>query len=271
MQKIESYFGDHKRIIDSELMYATKEVLVAVAWINFKEYFEVFSYLINKKVKLKIVCTGNGHNRSNQDKIDELKTNGAEIKMLDMPNLYNHMHHKFAIIDQKTVLNGSFNWSLNAPKSFENLLVIKGFSAIVTSFLSEFNKIFSLEKESIKSMQKIKRCKENGCDGERVNVLIFGEEPDTNHVAYGDIVEVCTCCDKYVTLESCIPDTQLYLLLTDMPECNDDNERELVNRVINQKLDSYTKKTKTPIHAIGWVRPNQNGFDPDIKETMLLT
>ena len=35
------------------------------------------------------------------------------------------MHHKFAVIDQKTVITGSFNWSRNAnERNNENLLIV---------------------------------------------------------------------------------------------------------------------------------------------------
>ncbi len=170
---VESHFENHKSVIETELKQAKEIVLIAVAWINFKEYFEIFKEVIKNKAKLKIVCSDNWQNRSHQFFIDELSKLGAEIKLLKMPRQTNHMHHKFSIIDNKTILNGSFNWSPNATSSFENILVFKDFPNEVTKFINEFDKLLSIEAKNIRVLQKVKKCSERNCDGEIFNVLVF--------------------------------------------------------------------------------------------------
>ena len=52
------------------------------------------------------------------------------------------MHHKVIVIDGETVITGSYNFSKNAEKrNNENLLIIKGNSAIAAAYLAEFAKI----------------------------------------------------------------------------------------------------------------------------------
>jgi phosphatidylserine/phosphatidylglycerophosphate/cardiolipin synthase-like enzyme len=55
------------------------------------------------------------------------------------------MHHKFAVIDDKTLLTGSFNWTKGGDETnAENLLVITDKPAVTKAFSDEFSK--QLEK-----------------------------------------------------------------------------------------------------------------------------
>lgn len=52
------------------------------------------------------------------------------------------MHHKVIVIDEETVITGSYNFSKNAEKNnSENLLIIKGNREIAAAYLAEFKKI----------------------------------------------------------------------------------------------------------------------------------
>ncbi len=52
------------------------------------------------------------------------------------------MHHKVIIIDEETVITGSYNFSKNAEeRNSENLLIIKGNSDIAQAYLAEFNRV----------------------------------------------------------------------------------------------------------------------------------
>jgi phosphatidylserine/phosphatidylglycerophosphate/cardiolipin synthase-like enzyme len=55
------------------------------------------------------------------------------------------MHHKFAVVDDATLLTGSFNWTKGGDEeNAENLLVITGKSKLTKAFSDEFQK--QLEK-----------------------------------------------------------------------------------------------------------------------------
>ena len=52
------------------------------------------------------------------------------------------MHHKVIVIDEKTVITGSYNFSKNAEeRNSENLLIIKGNPDIAEAYLTEFNRV----------------------------------------------------------------------------------------------------------------------------------
>ncbi len=52
------------------------------------------------------------------------------------------MHHKVIVVDEDTVITGSYNFSKNAEKNnSENLLIIKGNRKIAAAYIAEFEKI----------------------------------------------------------------------------------------------------------------------------------
>lgn len=54
-----------------------------------------------------------------------------------------HMHHKFAIIDRKTLLNGSYNWTRGAANDNEENLVAIDDPRLVAPFLKTFDRLWS--------------------------------------------------------------------------------------------------------------------------------
>ena len=53
-----------------------------------------------------------------------------------------NIHHKVIVIDEETVITGSYNFSKRAEEqNSENLLIIKGNKDIAQSYLAEFNRL----------------------------------------------------------------------------------------------------------------------------------
>jgi phosphatidylserine/phosphatidylglycerophosphate/cardiolipin synthase-like enzyme len=64
------------------------------------------------------------------------------------------MHHKFAIIDNRLLLTGSYNWTLAANnKNNENLMVIDD-PEVITRYQNQFEKLW-LEKYSVERTQQL--------------------------------------------------------------------------------------------------------------------
>lgn len=97
--EIEIHFEHLKEIIERELLSAKSTVYIAEAWINFKEYNEIFKSLLKNNVQINVICSDNDSNRNYISEIKNLKLAGAKIRLLEMPYTKNHMHHKFAVID----------------------------------------------------------------------------------------------------------------------------------------------------------------------------
>jgi phosphatidylserine/phosphatidylglycerophosphate/cardiolipin synthase-like enzyme len=55
------------------------------------------------------------------------------------------MHHKYAVIDGKTLITGSFNWTISAEKrNDENLVVIKGTREVIEAYERNFEKLWEM-------------------------------------------------------------------------------------------------------------------------------
>lgn len=80
---------------------------------------------------------------------EKLFDEGSDIRQMARAGLSiridvtrNHMHHKFAITDQKTALTGSYNWTRSAALyNHENILVIED-PAVVAAYAAQFDKLW---------------------------------------------------------------------------------------------------------------------------------
>lgn len=117
----------------------TKErILIAVAWFTNQNISNALIQL--KEVNIDIIVDDNKVNRESRA-IRDLQNNSIQISFIkDLQKNYYLMHNKFCVIDNKTVLTGSYNWSINANTNDENLAFISD-KDIATSYNMEFSKI----------------------------------------------------------------------------------------------------------------------------------
>lgn len=54
-----------------------------------------------------------------------------------------HMHHKFAVADNKLLLNGSYNWTRGAAENNEENFVVTDDKKLVAAFSSAFEKLWN--------------------------------------------------------------------------------------------------------------------------------
>ena len=53
----------------------------------------------------------------------------------------NIMHNKFCVIDQNTIINGSYNWTKKAKNNYESITIIKDNPSLSLDFIIEFQQI----------------------------------------------------------------------------------------------------------------------------------
>ena len=163
--------------ISSALLTAEVDVKIAVAWLNFNMYGWIFETLLQRGVHLEIIINDDMINAKNDSRIHDLRQRGAFIYKIKMPTLRKYMHEKFCIIDEEKVLNGSYNWSRNANKNFENLMITEK-RLVVEKFIYEFKTIKSLGAAYIKELQKTSN----------FNIMVL--EQDGSHKANGTICSI---------------------------------------------------------------------------------
>ncbi|PHP91278.1 hypothetical protein CBF17_024185, partial [Pantoea agglomerans] len=57
-----------------------------------------------------------------------------------------YMHHNFCIIDDATLITGSYNWSSSAAYHYENIVIIKNDFKLIRQFKHEFTDLLFMGK-----------------------------------------------------------------------------------------------------------------------------
>jgi len=133
--------NDNKDIfarIQSELVKATTEILIASAWFTDDELFDILLSKLKEGLHIEVIIADNQEN----EKLDfELLTaNGALVYKI--PNRgYGMMNQKFCVIDQKIALHGSYNWTLNAKKNNQESIICTNHEETIKSLSDNFNNL----------------------------------------------------------------------------------------------------------------------------------
>jgi hypothetical protein len=144
--EIKVQFENIRQCIIDHIKIAKTEIKIAVAWFTNKEIFEAVLYKAGK-IPISIVVINDDIN----NRIDGLNFQ----KYIDFGGSFyfahqqNPMHNKFCIIDNETLITGSYNYTYLAESiNDENVLIFKGCSDIIEKYSTEFNRIIS-------SLQKV--------------------------------------------------------------------------------------------------------------------
>lgn len=86
------------------------------------------------------VITDNDKMYDTGSDILKLEKAGVPVRIDQSPN---HMHHKFAIADKKTVLTGSYNWTRSAEQRNQENILITPSHRVVKAYLKEFDKLWN--------------------------------------------------------------------------------------------------------------------------------
>lgn len=75
---------------------------------------------------------------------------GSDIRQLALAKIEirtdetkNHMHHKFAIIDNELLISGSYNWTRSAAMYNHENIIVSDAKELVQDFLIEFDKLWN--------------------------------------------------------------------------------------------------------------------------------
>jgi len=72
--------------------------------------------------------------------VHELKAQGLAVKLDTSPF---HMHHKFALFDQRVLVNGSFNWTRSASdKNQENIMLLSD-AGLIAQCAEKFEQLWA--------------------------------------------------------------------------------------------------------------------------------
>ena len=90
-------------------------------------------------IEVELVLISDHINKGSTIDFDLLTNAGGSVYWIDGSNQGNGiMHNKFCIIDNNIIVTGSYNWSKQAKKNYENISVIYEDHNLVTQYINEF-------------------------------------------------------------------------------------------------------------------------------------
>ena len=178
--EIKAYFSDIHKIIIEQLEGADSQIQVAVAWFTDKDIFDVLCKKAQRGIKVSVVLIDDDINRgAGRLNFVRLENLGAKVTFLpkgsqDAPI----MHHKFCIVDGKTIITGSYNWSKKARSNDENITVITDSNELASEYLAVFDSLWlrvNQKTTTVISSDSVKRRLEM-----IRNLILLGDYEDVN-------------------------------------------------------------------------------------------
>lgn len=134
---IKAYFKGIEKILAEQLADSNENILLAVAWFTNHQLFDIICSKLKEGIKVSI-CVVNDEINNRELGLDfqQFISLGGELYF---GNNEEFMHHKFCIIDKKTLINGSYNWTYYAEKTNrENVIIIKEQTEVINDFVAEY-------------------------------------------------------------------------------------------------------------------------------------
>lgn len=140
---ITAHFDNIHEVLLREIGHAQHSIVAAVAWFTDREIFDALRRRAIHGVSVRVAITDDEINRPPRaPAFDPLTALGAEIHRITQGSRGDAlMHHKFCVIDETTVVTGSYNWTRQARKNSENVTVVRDHPAFAIGFLETFNRI----------------------------------------------------------------------------------------------------------------------------------
>jgi hypothetical protein len=130
----EVYFTNIRKHIIENLRNCHTDLKIAVAWFTDKNIISEVNELIKRGVKVQVIIYDDHVNQ--KELFKELYYSKAKIFLSKKL-----MHNKFCIIDNQTVINGSYNWTINASTNEENIQVTYDNKDFAERFTNQFDKL----------------------------------------------------------------------------------------------------------------------------------
>lgn len=115
----QSYFENIDLYLEIELMKAKHSIRAAVAWCTCPRIIRILAAKQSEGVQVELIVNDDATNRKAD--FSSIDSAGGIVTFSNKSN--DIMHHKFCIIDNITVIAGSYNWTRHAQTNDEQLTV----------------------------------------------------------------------------------------------------------------------------------------------------
>ena len=136
----QAYFEDIQVHIARELEKSKKSIYLALAWFTDDYLFNVLLDKAKNGITVSALILNDEIN-TEMSSLDfaKLKNAGGDIHFIGSKDEL--MHNKFCVIDQETVITGSYNWTKKAKSNDENITITHRSKELATDFLLEFQRL----------------------------------------------------------------------------------------------------------------------------------
>ncbi len=132
-----TYFTNIEEIIERELDGSRSSITVAIAWLTSPKLFDALVRAASRGVLVRIALQDDNKNRDSGLSMKNLTD--AKGQCYWIVKTKGSFHHKFCIIDNNILINGSYNWTNYARlHNDENITVTDGDFESVDVFRQEF-------------------------------------------------------------------------------------------------------------------------------------
>ncbi|MBS3913735.1 MAG: hypothetical protein KG003_04505 [Bacteroidetes bacterium] len=137
----QAYFENIQKHILDELQLAQSSIHLALAWFTDSVLFETLLDKAKQNVRISLIALNDEINaRANGIDYSVLKKKGGEVLLVERTN-ESLMHNKFCVIDNDTVITGSYNWTVKAKRNDENITIVKDNPQLASDFILAFGNI----------------------------------------------------------------------------------------------------------------------------------
>jgi len=137
--------GGCQEAVATEIGKAQRSIDIAMYSFTSREIAQALVDAKKRQIKIRIVLD-NAQIKEPFSKSRYLIGKGLNVKFALGPGL---MHHKFALIDNRVLLTGSFNWTVSAEKkNAENLLILTD-KELVSKYTKQFKHLWAQSGEGV--------------------------------------------------------------------------------------------------------------------------
>ena len=140
----EVYFEDIHNQIIKHISTANSSLKICVAWFTDVEIYQSIIQAQNRGVEVYIIVANHEFNKNSRVDFKELLKNNGYVGYIGKINdgsKDRFMHNKFCIVDDFTIITGSYNWTFKARLNDENIIIIKNQPTIISQFNDKFESI----------------------------------------------------------------------------------------------------------------------------------
>lgn len=141
----QAYFSpgpDCRIAIEQAMETALSELLICVFTISDDRLSDAIMSAHRSGLTVRVISDNDKMHDRGSD-VERLYQAGVDVRIDRSPE---HMHHKFMVIDGRTVMTGSYNWTRSAETRNEENIIAVDDPQLAARFSEEFERIWKLSE-----------------------------------------------------------------------------------------------------------------------------